>query len=469
MDEDMRKLNILLVKPYQVTNEIQPPLGLGFISSTVREHNVRILDCIKNRWKRNKFREHLMENRESGLDIVGMQCYTVDLNTVRDFSGIVKEIMPNAVVVVGGPQATLDPEGTLNYLPDVDYVFIGEAEISFPKFAAMVAKNSLNENNLEKIPGIAYRHGNKINKTERVFTENLDDFDPSWDLYDLGSYPLAPHGAFCKQHPTAPLIITRGCPFQCTYCGGPSISGRRIRSHSVDYAISQIEFLVKNYGIKEIHIEDDNFTINRKFVEEFCTKLIKKNLGITWACPNGVRIDTLDPELLRLMKKSGLYSVSIGIESGNDRIRKLMKKNLMTETIEKKTEMIHKERLEMIGFFILGYPGETVEDINTTIDFACKLPLKRAGFSIYKPFPGTEAYNELNRQGKIKNLDWEKFSLDKIAWTPEGISEKRLKNLRRKAFFKFYLRPHIMLKILSEIKTMENLRFIIVRMYRWLA
>ncbi|MFH0832275.1 MAG: radical SAM protein [Candidatus Aenigmatarchaeota archaeon] len=460
----MKKLNILLVKPFQITNEVQPPLGLGYISSTVREHNVTILDCIKNGWKADKFKDYLVGKR---FDIIGLQCYTVDLNTVKEFSRIVKELMPNAIVVVGGPQATLDPTGTLNYLKDVDYVFIGEAEISFPKFVSMIA-NSM-EKRIKSVPGIAYRAGNKIHKTDRVFPENLDDFDPSWDLYDLKSYPLAPHGAFCKQYPTAPLIITRGCPFQCTYCGGSVISGRKIRSHSVDYAISQIEFLVKNYGIREIHIEDDNFTMNRRFVEEFCKKLIKKNLGVSWACPNGVRIDTLDPKLLKLMKKSGLYSISVGVESGVDRIRKLMKKNLMSETIEKKANMIHDQGLEIIGFFILGYPGETIADINATIDFACKLPLKRAGFSAYKPFPGTEAYNDLVRQGKIKKLDWDKFSLDKIVWTPDGISERQLKNLRRKAFLRFYLRPHIMLKMLSEIKNLENLKFVLLRIYRWLA
>ena len=467
--QDMRKLNILLVKPYSVTNERQPPLGLGYIASAVREHNIKIVDCIQKNWKVDELKNYLEENTERGFDIIGIQCYTVDLNTVRDFSRAAKKIMPNAIVLVGGPQPTLDPKGTLDYLSDVDYLFVGEAEISFPKFVEIVAKNRLNKTNMRNIPGIAYRMRKKIQVTERVFVENLDKFEPSWELYDIKNYPLAPLGAFCKQYPTAPLVITRGCPFNCKFCGGPLIAGRKIRAHSVDYVIRQIEFLAKNYGVREIHMMDDNFTMDKQLVEGFCKNLIKKKLGITWACLNGVRVDTLDPRLLRLMKRSGLYSVSIGIESGSDRILRLMNKNLTTEQVEEKVRMIRKEGLGIIGFFILGYPGETEDDINKTIDFACKLPLKRAGFSAFKPFPGTQVYDMLVEQEKIKKLDWENFSLDKIAWTPNGISAKRLKNLRRKALLKFYLRPHIMIRVLSEIKNFENFKFILVRIYRWLS
>lgn len=470
-------LRILLVKPYQKTNEVQPPLGLGYLASTVRkEHHVEILDCIKLNMPITKFELYLKNQKAAGIvyDVIGFQCYTVDLNTVKDFSRIAKRIFPKSITLVGGPQPTLDPASTLLYLKHVDYAFISEAEISFPKFIHALTfsagpSKKLSRDVLETISGIAFRIGSDVEFTEREFPEVLDQYDPSWDLFDLKSYPLAPHGAFCKQSPTAPLIITRGCPFQCTYCGGPLISGHKIRSHSVTYAIKQIETLVKKYGIKEIHIEDDNFTMNRKFVEQFCKTIIKKKWGISWACPNGVRIDTLDPKLLRLMKKSGLYSVSVGVESGVDRIRKLMKKNLMTKTIEEKANMIHDEGLEMIGFFIVGYPGETKADINATIDLACKLPLKRAGFSAYKPFPGTEAYTQLVEQGKIKRMKWENFSLDKVAWAPNGMTEKELKNLRRKAFFKFYLRPKIMWKMLTEIRNFQQLKFIIVRIFRWMS
>jgi anaerobic magnesium-protoporphyrin IX monomethyl ester cyclase len=459
-------LNIALIKPPQETNEVQPPLGLGYLASSVKDlANVKIIDSIKDQLTSIDVIKILNKQK---LDIIGLQCYTVDFNTVKFIIKKIKQILPKTIVIVGGPHPTLAPIDTLNNL-EADYAFLGDSEISFAKFVEFLDKKKLNKTNLKKISGFAYRGGKNVKVNLIKYPENLDDYDPSWELYNFQDYPLAPHGAFCKQFPVAPIIITRGCPFNCTYCGGPKISGRKIRSHSVDYVINQIEFLVKNYGVREIHIEDDNFTMNRKFVEDFCNKLISKNFGITWTCPNGIRLDTLDESLIKLMKKSGLYSISVGIESGSDKIRKLMRKNLNTKTIEEKIRLIKKCGIENItGFLIVGYPGETPEDIKRTINLSLKLPLTRATFSAFKPFPGTDAYDELVKNKELKGLDYSNFSLDKIAWSPKGISIKQLKNLRRQAFLRFYFRPKIIFRMLKDIKNLENLKFILVRIYRWI-
>lgn len=458
-------MKIALVKPPQVTNEVQPPLGLGYLASSVKDiAEVEIIDAIKDRLT---VRNIIKKLERKKFDVVGFQCYTVDFNTVKMLARLSKKIKPKPILIAGGPQPTLDPMNTLKYI-DVDYIFLGDSEISFSMFVRLLKNKKLTKSKISKIPGFAYRNKNKIKVNPISYPEDLDKYNPSWRLYGLKDYPLAPHGAFCKQSPIAPLIITRGCPFNCKYCGGPKISGRRIRSHSVDFIIKQIEILVKKYGIKEVHIEDDNFTMDREFVKRFCKMLIKKRFGITWTCPNGVRVDTLDEKLLNLMKKSGLYSLSVGIESGSDRVRKLMRKNLDTKTIEEKIKLIRKCGIDVIGFFIVGYPGETVEDINKTIDFACRLDLKRATFSAFKPFPGTDIYEELVKLGELSNIDYDNFSLEKIVWAPKGMSIKKLKNLRRKAFIIFYMRPKILFKMLSEIKNLENFKFIILRMYRWM-
>ncbi len=462
----MEKINIALIKPPQITNEVQPPLGLGYLASAVKNiANVSIIDSIKEKLDIEGVIARL---RKKQYDIIGLQCYTVDFNTVKEIAKRIKKINKKTIIVVGGPHPTLDAKGTLENT-DVDYAFLGDAEISFSKFVELLSKKRLDKKSMKIIPGFAYRDNEQIMINDIVYPCNLDDYSPSWHLFGMKNYPLAPHGAFCKQSPTAPLIITRGCPFNCTYCGGPKISGRKIRSHSVDFVIKQIETLVISYGIREIHIEDDNFTMNREFVEEFCNKLIEKRFGITWTCPNGVRLDTLDEKLLRLMNKSGCYSLSVGIESGSDRVRKMMRKNLDTKTIEEKVKLIRRTGIEVIGFFIVGYPGETIEDINRTIDFACKLDLKRATFSAFKPFPGTDAFSMLLKRGEIKEMNYNDFSLDKVVWSPKGISLKELKNLRRKAFIRFYIRPRIMLKMIGEIKSFENFKYIVKRIYRWVV
>lgn len=464
MKMNSQKLKIALVKPPQITNEVQPPLGLGYLASAVKNiADVKIIDSIKE----NLNIKELIGILENNFDIIGFQCYTVDFNTVKTLVNKLRKSNNNSILIAGGPQPTLDPINTLKNI-NLDYLFLGDSEVSFSMFVNFLKDNKLTQQNLKKIPGIAYKYNDQIIVNPLCYPNNLDDYNPSWELYKLETYPLAPHGAFCKQSPTMPIIITRGCPFNCTYCGASKISGFKIRSHSVDFVINQIEILVKKYNVKEIHIEDDNFTMNRKFVEDFCNKLIEKNLGITWTCPNGVRIDTLDENLIKLMKKSGLYSLSVGIESGSDRIRKLMKKNLDTKTIEEKIKLIRKFDIDIVGFFILGYPGEIIEDIKKTIDFACKLDLTRATFSAFKPFPGTDIYNELLKKGEIEKLDYNNFSLDKIVWSPKGISLKKLKNMKRQAFLRFYLRPKILFKMIKNIKSFEHFKFVIRRIYRWM-
>lgn len=465
----MNRLKILLVKPYMQTDEIQPPLGLGFLASTVRKyHDIEILDCIKLKLPLEKFKEHVKGRK---YDVFGFQAYTFDLDRVKAHADAVKELFPDARIFVGGPQPTLAPRDTLEFLKQVDFGFNGEAEAGFPRLMELVANNEhANVEKLKDIPGLIYRNNGEIVTSMRGVYQNLDELDPCYDLFDLKSYPLAPHGAFCKQKPVAPIILTRGCPFKCKFCGAPGISGRMMRTHSAQWAVSQIENLVKNYGIREIHIEDDNLTSAKKFTREFCQLLIDRNLGISWTCPNGMRMDTLDDELVALMKKSGLYAVSIAIESASDITRANMAKDLKTETIKEKVAMLRRHGLEIIAFFIIGYPGESKQDIEDTIEFACSLDLKRATFSAFKPFPGTPVYDELVARGEMKPItDWSVFSLNKIAWTPQGITENELRNYRRKALIKFYLRPKIMMKMLSEVKNLEHSFYIMRRMVRWLA
>ncbi len=465
------RLSIILVKPYMKVDEVQPPLGLGYLAGAVRkESDVEILDCIKLKLPPDKFRKYL-QARGRKYDVIGFQAYTFDLDQVDALSRIARVLYPEAQIFVGGPQPTLAPKETLRFLKHVDFGFDGEAECGFQKLVGLISKGEhTNPGELEKVPGLIYRKDGGVVSNPRGLFHELDKLDPSWDLFDLKSYPLAPHGAFCKQHPIAPMILTRGCPFRCKFCGGYRISGRIPRTHSPEWAVSQIELLKRDYGIREIHIEDDNLTANKKFVTAFCNLLIEKNLGITWTCPNGMRLDTLDGELVALMKKSGLYAVSVGIEVASDKTRASMSKDLTTETIREKIALLRRHGLEVIGFFIVGYPGETRRDIEDTINFACSLDLKRATFSAFKPFPGTEIYDELVARGEMKPIDdWSVFSLNKIAWAPQGITEQELRNLRRKALLKFYLRPKIIFKMMLEVKNLENFVYIMRRIVRWMA
>ena len=176
----------------------------------------------------------------------------------------------------------------------------------------------------------------------------------------------------------------------------------------------------------------------------------------------------LDEELLGLMKETGLYMISLGIESGSDRVLKSMKKNITTSKIRQCVSMIHSAGIDMAGFFILGFPGETVQTIRQTIAFARELPIKRANFFTYLPFPGSESYAELEADGELSGVDWDRFYFMTAAYTPKGFTKKDLKRWHRIAFSKFYLRPGIIAYHLKSIKSLRHLFFLMKRFFHWI-
>lgn len=465
------KLKILLFRPHSKADELIPPFGLGYLATAIRQkHEVEILDGLKEKMTADKFRDFLSRKK---FDVIGLQVFTFHINIVRKYVRVIKEFDSKIKIILGGPHPSSDAENIFYHFPEIEWAFKGEAEVGLAKLMDLLGqKKELEEKDLADIPGLIWR--NKNNRTiinQQIFIEDLDNFGfPSWDLLRPDTYPLAPHGAFFKNYPVAPIIVTRGCPFSCTFCAGHLVSGKKIRRRSISSVIEEIKELYHKYGIREIHIEDDNFTFYKDLVMEFCRELKKNNLNISWTCPNGVRLDTLDEEILLAMKQSGLYSISVGIESGSDKILVQMQKNLNTEKIREKINLLRKASIEVIGFFIIGYPAETKEDILKTIEFARDLPLKRANFMIFKPFPGTAITSQLADSGELKDIDknWDKFILADAIYAPSGLTARKLKQLRRLGFFRFYLRPRILTGLIGEIKNFSHFKIVAKRIFRWI-
>ncbi|MFH1790369.1 MAG: radical SAM protein [Candidatus Omnitrophota bacterium] len=457
-------MKILLVKPYNLSDHIQPSLGLGYLAASVRgKHDVRILDCIKERIKPDAFRSAVSKYNP---DMIGIQCYTFDIYNVREMLAAVRN--KNVITVLGGPHPSTDPAGTMEFFKDnLDYAFVGEAEIGFSKLADKIggARNFINE----EINGLVWRDNGHVRINERSLVKDLDSLGSlAWDLIRPETYPEAQHGAFFRNFPIAPIIVTRGCPFSCTFCAGNLISGKTLRTRGVRSVLDEIVMLRRDYGIREFHVIDDNFTMNREFAKELLKGLKALDLGMSWAVPNGIRMDTVDDELLDLMKETGLYLVSLGIESGSDRVLKLMKKSLTTGKVRQQVRLIRSHGLEVAGFFILGFPGETVEDIKKTIAFSLELDLIRANFFTYLPFPGTESYAELKKSGKLDDINLKRFYFMNATFVPDGMDAVTLKRLQRSAFMRFFLRPRIFIKNLAGIKSFNHFRFLLSRFMRWM-
>lgn len=459
-------MKVLLVRPPSFKMPIIiPNLGLGYLAAVLRKngHTVNILDCAKARMNHRKYRDYLVDEKP---DIVGVQMYTCDFTSTKKCIDIAKALNSKILTIAGGPHPSGDPEGTME-IADLDYAFAGEAESGLPRLLQHV--QSPNKIEIDSIEGLIHRCNGEIKINKSGCIENPDDIPfPSWDLIDPTTYPVAPHGTFSKSLPVAPVITSRGCPFQCTYCGVRVNTGRTFRKRSIDNIIEEIKYLQKTYSIKEFHIEDDNFTLDKARVIAFCDKLKEENIKLHWACTNGVRLDTLDKELLQNMESAGCYSLAAGIESGSPRIIDDMKRSETLDTMIGKINLIAREtKIRTTGFFMIGYPEETRNDIEKTIELALKLPLHRAQFSNFLPLPGTEIYDRLIRKGEIApdTLPWDLYQNNRVIYAPKNISPKEMRQLMRKAFAAFYFRPHILFGLLNEIHSIGQFRTVIRRFF----
>lgn len=454
------KLDILLVRPISESLYIVAPLGLAYLATALRKNNfsIRILDCVKEKFDYWRFQKFVQEVNPQAI---GFQVFTMDLLSVKKSIEKIKEKNPSVITIVGGAHPSGLPEQTLKYLDKVDFGFCGEAEISLVQLMELVRQGRVNREGLRGIPGLIWRDGDNVVRNEVKFIDDIDSLDfPSWDLIQPQTYPKYVHGILFKKFPIAPIIATRGCPYACTFCSARLINGFKIRNRSVAHVIEELRLLHHQYGIREIHIFDDNFTFHKDYVMSFCEELIKVNLDLSWRCSNSIRVDTIDMEMLKMMQRSGCYSVAFGIESGSNRILQKMKKGFTKEKIINGVELVRRAGLQVNGSFILGYPDETEEEIRQTIEFAKNLDIMTPSFNAFTPLPGTEAYNELIQESRLSNMNWESFRFSNIIFVPQGLTKKKLKAYQRKATLQFYLRPKILLYLLKNIKSFEQLCFI---------
>lgn len=448
-------MEILLATPINKTHYCVPPLGLAYLASALRRENFRslsILDSVKESLDYDKFSLFLERNKPA---ILGIQCYSLDVPSVNRMLAIAKRIDPHIVTVVGGPHPTAVPEAVFSEFDNLDFAIRGEAERSMISFvrAVLARKKSFSD-----IPGVVFRNDGKVVTNSPEFINDLDSLGmPAWDLIDPRDYPDEVQGAFYNRFPVAPLITSRGCPHECTFCANNIMLGRVVRFRDIGKVVDEMEYLTLNYNVKEFHILDDNFTINRKRVLDFCRLVRERKMKTSIAFPNGVRLDTLDEKVLSALKEAGAYSITVGIESGSQRILNHMKKRLTLNLIRERIGLIKKIGFSINAFFIIGYPEETKEDIMDTIRFAKELPIDVAHFSSFLPLPGTAITEELLHSGRLKEINYEELFYSKTPFSPEGITKKELKTLQKKAFLSFYLRPSIIIRLVLRLKSLRHL------------
>lgn len=460
-------MKALLIKPRVPSDTIIPPIGLGYLAKVVTpRHTVKILDCLMHDISENKLADYIRNYRP---ELVGVQVYNIDKSVARRYLKIVKRINDSIITVVGGPYPSCEPGNVFNFFGEcLDFAFHGEAETGF---AGLLDKIS-NDKSIDfvNIEGLIWVNNGNLVMNNPYFIKNLDNIGaPEWSLLAPEAYPPAPVGAFLRDYPVAPINVSRGCPYNCSFCAGWKITGHFVRYRSIENVINEIEILYKKYGIREIHILDDNFTYNKEYVRGFCNSLLKTGISIKLACPNGVRINTLDRNLLELMKEAGFYAVHLGIESGSQKVLNYMGKALSVELIKEKINIIKKAGMSICGYFIIGYPGESVRDLESTIKFSLELPLSRAMFMNFLPIPGTRIFELLQKKNKLNKLNLSKNNFYTVNYKPDLMSPAMLKILQLKAFLLFYLRPKIIFENIKDIYNFKHLLYLIKRIFRILV
>jgi len=465
-------MNVLLVIPYQkIEPYLLPNLGLGYLASALRKqsHHVDYLDCQKKNIGPKEWETFL---RSHSYNVIGIQLYSYTHRTVLEMLQIAKRTIPDIVTVVGGPHPNAIPKETLEDNSEIDYAIHGEGENAFPELLSCL-DSTVNKEKLSSVPNLAWRNkDNQVKVNHRGFIKDLDSIRPAWDLMDPRSYPRLSHGLINRGYPIAPIFSSRGCPYSCTFCSASANMGPKIRMRSTSNIVDEIKFLTEEFGVKEIHFEDDNFTFHKNFAKEVCQLIIDSNLRISWACPNGVRLDSLDTELLKLMERSGCYSFALGIESASDRVLKLMKKGDSNKIMREKIRLIAETtKIRMTGFIIVGFPGETEDDIKKTEKMVLEEPLHRVATGIFLPLPGTAICKDLIKQGKFpEKYDWNKLSpYDEDVYTDGSLTKKQIFSAKNKIQLKFYLRPRILWGILFEIHSLEQVKIALKMLLFWLG
>lgn len=446
-------LKVLLVLPIREGNNVQiaPDLGILYVGTALQSHGfeVTLLDCTRDKLT---FRDFKAFVASGGYDVVGFRCYSRDHNYVNHHLKIVRQVNPRALTLVGGPHPSALPEFVLDSMTDLDFAWKAEAEEGLPALLSLFQAHGreIPEDSLAGISGLVWRNqrtGQSV-VNDPCYGSDLDRYGiPAWELIRPDAYP----GFIYDEY--YPILTTRGCPYPCTYCNTPRLSGRKLRHRSVERVIEELRFLRKRYNIGRFSIVDDEFTLDRRYAMQFCEALIGSGLNLHWDCPVGVRLDSLDPELLQLMEKAGCESMAVGIESGSARMQKLIQKKVKVETIREKAFMIAGcSRIKIIGYFMLGFPDETEAEIHETIRLATALPLVRANFNIVIPIPGTAIFDEALADGTLalERINWDTCTSDQVTVPCRHISGKRLIQLHRQAYLRFYGRPRIVCELFKD-------------------
>ena len=430
-------MNVLLIAPYvnlkfeddkenDRREDFYPSAALLHLAAILRfnDHKPTILDFNNSNVhkKRKKYLENCKKNIIENLDklkpkLVGINClFSQVFPDVLEFARLVKSHSPNTKVAIGGIHPTTFPIEILTNCPEIDFVAIGEGENTIVALVSAIEKN--NEESLSEIKSFAFRdkYGKvKINRLKNY----IDDLDtlplPAWDLIDLDEFEMKLDHYYnpnkLKIKHKAAIFSSRACPLACNFCDMFLVMGKKHRKRSIRTIVNEIELLHKEYGVNYFSFMDDQLTLNRGHVMELCDEILKRNIKIVFDTPNGLWLNSLREEVIAKMAEAGLANANLAIEHGNEYIRnKIVGKNLERSKILEVAGYLKKYKVMSSALFIMGFPEETNETCQDTLDLIEEIQPDKFATNMAIPFPGTALFKQVVkdnlfvRKWDLKNL-----------------------------------------------------------------
>lgn len=424
------------------------PIGLAYVAAALEGagHHVEVFDFQISQNTLEDFEEKLGRCQ---FDVIGFSVITITMESTIFLAEIVRKILPKCVIVVGGPYPTVHPGMMIERSYAIDFEVIGEGEVTIVDLLNAVTQSG----EIHDVSGIAYRVDNDIVQTAlREEVANLDSIRwPAYHLFRLDQYTTLP-GVFFEL-PLVHMITSRGCPFHCVFCDNRVIWRNKYRQRSPHDVIREIKYLLDNHGVKEIYFLDDTFTVRRSWVVELCNLIETNGLKFLWRC--STRVDRVDRDLLQQMYSTGCRSITYGMESGVDEILTRMAKGITTQQTRDAIKQTKAVGIEARGFFMLNFPGDTVESTEKTISFSKELDLDLVGFKFVNPYLGDKLL-EL----AMKDCVMEPVSrvppdapMGTTVWyTQNDLTHTYLHSAYRRALRSFYLRPRWIFRTIRKIR-----------------
>jgi radical SAM superfamily enzyme YgiQ (UPF0313 family) len=443
---DLSGIRVALIAPPGKSLTQAPPIGLACLAAVLKAcgADARIFDFMRYSADEAALVDGLVAWAPNQIFLTSL---TPNMPGAIRIATLLRQRLPGIPQGIGGVHATVLPERTLRET-GVDVLVRGEGEVVLPHLVARLAAGE----DPHGLPGVACMRDGRIHVPDLApCVEDLDSLPfPDWDQVPPAAYSDFTMQLFKRRKVVCPILTTRGCPHRCTFCAS-IVQGHWLRSRSPKNVVDEMEYLIRRHGVEEFLFTDDNFTQDRKHAIAVCEEMIRRDLDIVWKMPVGMRLDTVDDELMSLMRRSGCYEVGFGIESGSQEILRGVRKRLDLSLVPEKLAIAKRNGIRTYGFFILGLPGETTATLDQT------LGMMRAGFdsvsvSFCVPYPGSEIHEQYVREhGDPK--DWSRFSHQFVFPEVSGLDEAVLRRYWHRAILRFYRSPGHMGHLLAQMSS----------------